>query len=142
MLDHTRKQQLNEALELLYFGYRAFTRHPDELLAQHGLTRVHHRVLYFVGRHPGLNVGRLLAILDVSKQALNRPLRELTEGGWISATLDPRNRRVKRLCLTERGAALEEQLSTDQRTRFARAFAAAGPDGEEGWRTVMKVMGE
>src|SRR5688500_3600032 len=125
MIDHTREQELNEALELLYFGYRAFIKHPDELLAQHGLTRVHHRVLYFVGRNPGLSVGKLLATLDVSKQALNRPLRELTEGGWVEASPDPRNRRIKRLTLTARGTELEDQLSTDQRTRFARAFDAA-----------------
>jgi hypothetical protein len=49
---NARQRQLQEAIELLYFGYRAFTDRPDRILGQRGLNRVHHRILYFVGRNP------------------------------------------------------------------------------------------
>ena len=68
----------------MYFSYRAFTKEPDKLLAKRGLNRVHHRVLYFVGRNPGIAVNELLTILDVSKQALNQPMRQLLEMRLIS----------------------------------------------------------
>ncbi len=37
-------------VEGLHFGYRTFTAHPDRILAERGLGRAHHRVLYFVRR--------------------------------------------------------------------------------------------
>ena len=66
-----RQTQLRTAMELFYFGYRAFTAHPDRVLDQRGLGRVHHRILYFVGRNPDTSVNELLSVLGVTKQALN-----------------------------------------------------------------------
>jgi DNA-binding MarR family transcriptional regulator len=140
MGDQTRTDELNQALELLHFGYRKVIERPDALLEEHGLSRVHHRVLYFLGRNPGVSVGELLTILDVSKQALNKPLRELVQGGWIETSSPPGNRRVKQLRLSERGAALEEALSGDQRRRFARVFTAVGREAEVSWREVMRRL--
>ena len=97
---------LNDPISLMYFAYRAFTGKPDELLAERGLARVHHRILHFVGKNPGLSVNALLRILDVSKQAVNAPLRHLQEQGLIVATLARHDRRVKELRLTESGQVL------------------------------------
>ena len=69
------RAELDEAIELMHFGHRRLVEEPDRMLARQGLGRVHHRVLYWVGRVPGLKVGDLLPILEVSKQALNRPSR-------------------------------------------------------------------
>lgn len=122
---------------LLFFAFRAVTAEPDEMLAGLGLGRVHHRVLYFVGRTPGLRVGRLVATLGVSKQALNRPLRDLLERGLVAATAPALERRARELRLTPEGERLERRLAAAQRRRFARAFRAAGAEAERGWREVM-----
>jgi len=66
-IDSSREVELNAALELMHFAYRAFTAGPDRILEGRGLQRVHHRILYFVGRHPGISVNGLLAILAVSR---------------------------------------------------------------------------
>lgn len=135
-----RKRELNDALEALHFVFRAVVAKPDALLAEHGLSRVHHRILYFVGRNPALSVNDLLAILNVSKQSLHAPLRQLTEQGLVEAVADPDDRRIKRLRLTRTGAKLEDTLSGDQRQRFARAFHTAGKEGEVAWREVMRLL--
>src|SRR6185369_13846420 len=100
MADLNRPDQLRRAIELLFFAYREFTDRPDRILDRRGLARPHHRILYFVGRHPGLSVGGLLEILAVSKQALSAPLRQLTEMGLVALAADPEDRRVRRLTLT------------------------------------------
>ncbi len=94
---------MNEALEALHFAFRAITAHPDERLEDLGYSRVHHRILYFVGRNPGSSVNELLGIMRVSKQYLHRPLRQLVEDGYIQSRQDSRDRRVKRLRLTSKG---------------------------------------
>ena len=72
-----RDADLREGIEMLYFAYRDFTARPDAILAEHGLGRAHHRVIYFVGRHPGMTVKDLLAILKITKQSLARVLRKV-----------------------------------------------------------------
>lgn len=137
-----REQELNEALEALHFAFRAVVAKPDAILAERGLSRVHHRILYFIGRNPGLSVNELLTILAVSKQALNSPLRQLIESGLIESKPDATDRRIKRLTLTQPGLRLERELSGDQRQRFARVFETVGPEGETVWRQVMRLLTE
>ena len=43
-------------IELFFFAYRDFTSDPDQILADYGFGRAHHRVLHFVNRRPGLTV--------------------------------------------------------------------------------------
>jgi DNA-binding MarR family transcriptional regulator len=125
---------------LLFFAFRAVTAEPDRMLADLGLGRVHHRILYFVARSPGLRVGGLLATLGVSKQALHGPLRELLGRGLVAATAPALERRARELRLTPEGERLERRLAAAQRRRFARAFRAAGPQAEKGWREVMRRL--
>ena len=82
-----REEELRAAQDLLFFGYRDFTAGADAMLAEIGLGRAHHRVLHFVGRRPGLTVGELLTILDITKQSLGRVLTPLVEGGYIEQAM-------------------------------------------------------
>jgi len=137
-----REAELNRALEALFHAFNAVVARPDAMLAEQGLSRVHHRILYFVGRNPGLSVNDLLTILNVTKQSLNGPMRQLTELGHVRAEADARDRRVKRLSLTEAGQALEASLSGDQRARFERVFAQVGLEDEQAWRRVMARLAD
>src|SRR4051812_2153299 len=142
MVDLKREAALQQAIELLYFGYRAFTDRPDRMLEQRGLGRVHHRILYFVGRNPDTSVNALFGILEVSKQALNGPLRQLVEMDLIAMRVASHDRRVKQLRLTYEGERLEAKLSGTQRKQLAEVFDAAGSAAESGWREVMRRLSE
>jgi len=140
MIDHPDAKRLLEAMELLYFGYRAFTAGPDRILQEKGLGRVHHRILYFVGRNPSININELLGILCVSKQALNAPLRKLIELGLIEVQTATHDRRVKELQLSKAGAKLEGKLTQTQMEHLSRAFASVDPQAVEGWREIMRHL--
>jgi DNA-binding MarR family transcriptional regulator len=132
----------NEPLALLYFGFRAVVKGPDEELARLGLGRVHHRVLFFIARSPGVAVSELMTILDVTKQALHAPLSRLVKDGFVRSVANPADRRERRLTLTARGKALEDRLSGHQRRLFAAAFKNAGPAAERGFCAVMQRLAE
>jgi DNA-binding MarR family transcriptional regulator len=70
-------------IELMYFAYRDFTSDPDQILAEYGFGRAHHRVLHFVNRLPGLTVAELLDVLKITKQSLARVLKQLIDAGYI-----------------------------------------------------------
>jgi DNA-binding MarR family transcriptional regulator len=140
MIDPSRESELYAALELLFFGYREFTSHPDEVLATRGLQRVHHRILYFVGRNPGITVNGLLGVLGVSKQALHGPLKRLAELGLVASDVDAADRRARCLSLTTSGAELEQELSASQCELMEAVFSAAGAEKEAAWREVMAAI--
>jgi DNA-binding MarR family transcriptional regulator len=140
MVDLNRPAELRDAIELLYFAYRGFTDPPDRILERRGLGRTHHRILYFIGQRPEVSVRGLLDLLAVSKQALNAPLRQLLELGLVVAAAGEEDRRVKNLRLTEDGRRLEAELTGAQMRFLQAAFDRAGPQHEQGWRTVMAEL--
>jgi DNA-binding MarR family transcriptional regulator len=137
-----RKQELNQALEAMHFGFRAMTYRPDQRLAQLGLARIHHRLLYFVARQAGCSINELLQTMRISKQYLHQPLKKMIALGYLLQQPDPADRRIKRLQLSASGKKLEYELTEIQRRRFAEVFRKAGPTAEKHWRQVMALLGE
>ena len=131
---------LRDAMKAFFHAYQAFTDKPDEMLARRGLARVHHRILFFVALYPALSIKDLLACLDVTKQAINIPLRQLIEMGLIATDTASHDKRVKELRLTEEGRKLEEALHREQARLLMQAFAEAGQDATDGWLKVNQAM--
>lgn len=135
-----REEELRLAQDLLFFGYRDFTAGADAILAELGMGRAHHRVLHFVGRHPGITVGELLGILGITKQSLGRVLTPLIEQGYVAQSAGRTDRRQRLLTLTPKGEALEGRLFERQREWVMQAYREAGPVAVEGFRRVMRGL--
>ncbi len=142
MVDINNERELRNAIEMMFFGYRAFTSGPDRILATRGLNRMHHRILYFVGRDPALSVNGLLAVLGITKQALNAPLRQLMSMNLVLSTPAEHDRRVRELQLTAEGKRLEKKLTGTQLRQLAKILNAAGDNAAEGWFNVMMRLSE
>lgn len=129
---------VDEALELMYFGWRGMTREADRYLATVGLTRVHHRILYSIARGNDLTMSDLLTILDISKQALHRPMAMLIDNGYVTVQRHPTMHRFKTLQLTAAGRKVEHQASEHERRVMSRAFAVSGARAPRAWADVMR----
>lgn len=129
-----------ELIELLFFAYRDFVGDADELLAELGFGRAHHRVVHFVNRHPGMRVADLLAVLKITKQSLGRVLRELIDSGYIEQRAGNTDRRERLLYVTAKGEDLARQLVALQTRRFARALNECGAGAREAARTFLASM--
>ena len=119
-----------DLIELFYFAYRDFVGDADRLLEVYGFGRAHHRVLHFVSRHPGLTIAELLDILKITKQSLNRVLKELIAQNFIDARAGAVDRRHRQLYATGEGEKLARDLAQMQTLRFSGAMERLGPDGE------------
>ena len=133
-----RAEKLRQAMELLFFAYRDFTGEANAVLIDYGFGHAHHRVIYFVGRNPGITVSQLLGILKITKQSLSRVLGQLIDDGYVVQETDRGDRRRRLLALTAKGAELLTQLTTRQSNRIARAYREAGADAVEGFCTVLR----
>ncbi len=127
-------------MELLFFAYRDFISDPDAMLEEIGFGRAHHRIIHFIGRHPGLRVSELLGILRITKQSLGRVLRELIDRGYVYQKAGERDRRQRLLFLTEKGRSLHRRLAAPQIARVAQALEAAGPDADDTFARALLNM--
>jgi DNA-binding MarR family transcriptional regulator len=138
-----RDEELRQGIEFLYFAYREFTAEADDILSEQGLGRAHHRVIYFVGRNPGISVSDLLSTLRITKQSLSRVLSQLLKEGYVLQKPGLRDRRQRLLELTPKGQEFEQRLTENQRKLLARAYRDAGAQAVEGFRKViLNIMNE
>lgn len=142
MTDLKKRDIQLQAMEAFFHGYQAFTARPDEILARRGLSRVHHRILFFIARQPELSVTQLLGHLGVSKQALNIPLRQLLEMHLVHSSADREDKRKRLLTLSEEGMKLEAALRREQVKLLQRTFDQAGETAVSGWLEVNRLLAQ
>src|SRR6478752_8732845 len=127
-------------IELMYFAYRDFTSDPDQILADYGFGRAHHRVLHFVNRRPGLTVAELLDVLKITKQSLARVLKQLIDTGHIIQVQGPRDRRQRELYPTLKGRTLALALARPQSRRIRGALEESGSAERAAIEQFLKAM--
>lgn len=120
-----------DLIELFFFAYRDFVSDPDRILDEYGFGRAHHRVLHFVSRQPGLTIAELLDILRITKQSLNRVLKELIEKDFIESRMGTSDRRQRLLHATPQGHDLALKLAKLQTRRIMRALSDMEPEAKD-----------
>jgi len=138
--DVTTREPIWDLIELLFFAYRDFVSDPDQLLANFGFGRAHHRVLHFVSRNRGMKVADLLDILKITKQSLGRVLKQLVDEGYVDQKEGANDRRQRLLFATPKGEALALRLAGLQTERISRALAELGPGAHEQTRRFLIAM--
>ena len=110
----------------------------DERVKDLGLTRSRWRVLAYLMRRDGMTQSELAEQLEISKASLGPHLESLEAQGWLRREADGKDRRAKRIYLTDRvqpavarlnavGARLHHEalggLDAAERQRLAEALA-------------------
>ncbi len=129
-----------ELIELMFFAYRDFVRDADRILAADGFGRAHHRVLYFVARRPGLTIAELLVILEITKQSLNRVLKDLRARGYVVIRSGSSDRRQRLLYASDMGDVLVRAIAGAQSARFERVLAGLGERARDGAIAFLRAM--
>jgi DNA-binding MarR family transcriptional regulator len=127
-------------IELFFFAYRDFTSDPDQILAEYGFGRAHHRILHFVNRMPGLTVAELLDVLKITKQSLARVLKQLIDTGHVIQVQGPRDRRQRELYPTAKGRALALALARPQSRRIDAALQGTRDEDRSAIERFLKAM--
>ncbi len=74
------------------------------------LTAVQFAALSAIQKTPGLDATRLAAAIAFDRSTMGDVLERLEAKGWVLRQASPHDRRVKKLSLTEAGAALLQQV--------------------------------
>ena len=92
---YLKDAQIKEFIQLLYYAYRETFSDPKEILSKKFFGPAHLRALNLIEQNPGINLGELIFRLKVTKQSLNRVLRDLIKTRMIKQVQDDTDTRKK-----------------------------------------------
>ena len=118
------------------------TKASRDALAPFGVTPVQFAILKVLWQGDGLNGAELGARLVLDSATVTGLVDRMEAGGWIERRPDPGgDRRMSRVYLTDKGAALEAPTGAAM-DRVNDEFAAAlGPAAEGLWQALRVVAG-
>lgn len=127
--------QSDYSLILFHFAYKTFINTADEIIEKHGMSRQHHRFLFYISKMPGISVKELLDFLEITKQGSHRTLSKLKDENLIEEYQSDEDKRVKNLYPTKQGKELVKVLNKEQLNMLKNILDEAGTD----WFDVMET---
>ena len=115
-------QELKSYIEKMFQSYRETTNDVKNVLDQYSLGTAHNKVIHLISLYEGITISELLRRLKVTKQSLNRVLKDLIKLKTIKYERDNRDTRIKHVYLTEEGKDLFNKIFKIQKKRLYNAF--------------------
>ena len=119
---YLKDEQIKDFIQLLYYAYRETFSDPKEVLSKKFFGPAHLRALNLIERNPGINLGELIYRLKVTKQSLNRVIKDLLKLQIISFKKDKIDTRVKHVYLNDKGLKIFDEIFSKQKKRIYRAL--------------------
>ena len=115
---YLKDEQTKDFIQLLFYAYRETFSDPKEILSKKYFGPAHLRSLNLIERHPGISLGELIFKLKVTKQSLNRVLRDLINSKMIKQVKDVNDTRKKQLYLDKEGKIFFETVYNLQKKEY------------------------
>ena len=137
---YLKDEQIKEFIQLLYYAYRETFSDPKEILSKKFFGPAHLRALNLIERNRGINLGELIFKLKVTKQSLNRVLRDLIKSKMIKQIQDDEDTRKKNLFLDKEGKIFFDALYNSQKKRIFNALKNSSSDSVIKFKNVLKKI--
>ena len=137
---YLKDDQIKEFIQLLYYAYRETFSDPREILSQKFFGPAHLSALHLIEGNPGINLGELIFKLKVTKQSLNRVLRDLIKSKMIKQVQDESDTRKKNLFLDKEGKIFFETVYNSQKKRIFNALKSSSSDSVIKFKNVLKKI--
>ncbi len=123
-----------------YYAYREIFSDPKKLLSENSFGPAHLRALNLIERNPGTNLGELMFQLKITKQSLNRVLRDLIKAKMIKQIKDEKDTRKKNLFLDKEGKIFFDKIYESQKKRIFDALKNSEPDSVIKFKEVLNKI--
>ena len=85
---YLKDEQIKDFIQLLYYAYRETYSDPKEILSKKFFGPAHLRALNLIESNPGISLGELIFKLKITKQSINRVIRDLLKSKMIKQEKD------------------------------------------------------
>ena len=119
---YLKDEQLKDLIEKLFVSYRETFSDAKKVLDRYSIGLAHHKVIHLLSMYQGISISELLKRLKVTKQSLNRVLKDLIKLEVIIFKKDAQDTRVKHIFLNEKGKKIFNEIFDLQKKRIYNAL--------------------
>ena len=119
---YLKDEQLKDLIEKLFISYRETFSDAKKVLDKHSIGLAHHKVIHLLSMYEGISISELLKRLKVTKQSLNRVLKDLIKLEIVTFRKDDQDTRVKHVFLNDKGKKVFSEIFDLQKKRIYNAL--------------------
>ena len=137
---YLKDDQIKDFIEQIFYAYRETYSDPKKILKKYSFGSAHLRVIILIERHEGITVSGLLNKLKITKQSLNRIIKDLTRNKVIFLRKGEVDSRQRNIFLNEKGKKLFEEMFFEQKKRIYNALKNSDSDSVIKFKNVLKKI--
>tara|TARA_Y100001970_G_scaffold193764_1_gene235487 strand:- start:708 stop:1145 length:438 start_codon:yes stop_codon:yes gene_type:complete len=119
---YLKDDQLKHLIEKLFVCYRETFSDSKNILSKYSIGVAHHKAIHLISLYEGISISDLLKRLKVTKQSLNRVLKDLIKLEIIIFKKDDQDTRIKHIYLNEKGKKIFDEIFNLQKKRIYAAL--------------------
>jgi len=140
---YLKDDQIKDFIEQIFYVYRETYSDPKKILKKYSFGTAHHRAIHLIERHEGITISGLLDKLKITKQSLNRVLRDLTKSRTIAIKKSETDSRQRQIFLNEKGRKLFDEIFLEQKKRIYNALKSSDSDSVIKFKNILnKIVNE
>ena len=137
---YLKDDRLKEFIEKIFVSYRETFSDAKKILDKYSIGVAHHKVIHLLSLYEGITISELLKKLKVTKQSLNRVLKDLIQLEAIEFKKDKKDTRLKHVYLSEKGLKLFEEVFSMQKKRIYKALLNSNSKEVLNFNNVLKKI--
>ena len=119
---YLKDDQLKDLIEKLFVSYRETFSDAKKVLNRYSIGVAHHKVIHLLSMYQGISISELLKRLKITKQSLNRVLKDLIKLDIVTFKKDDQDTRIKHVFLNEKGKKIFNEIFDLQKKRIYNAL--------------------
>ena len=137
---YLKDQELKQYIEKIFVSYRETVSDAKKILDKYSIGIAHNKVIHLISLYEGITISELLKKLKITKQSLNRVLKDLIKLNAIIFKKDENDTRIKHVFLTEYGIKLFNEIFSIQKKRIYKAFLNSRSEEVISFDNVLKKI--
>ena len=137
---YLKDDQLKELIEKLFISYRETFSDSKKILNKYNIGLAHQKVIHLLSMYEGISISELLKRLKVTKQSLNRVLKDLIKLEIIFFRKNDQDTRVKHIFLNEKGEKVFTEIFEIQQKRIHGALLNSSSEEVVKFDKVLKKI--
>jgi len=119
---YLKDDQLKDLIEKIFVGYREIFSDSKKVLDKYSIGLAHNKVIHLLSMYEGISISELLKRLKITKQSLNRVLKDLIKLEIIEFSKDEQDTRIKHVFLNDKGKKIFYEIFQTQKKRIYNAL--------------------
>ncbi len=137
---YLKDEQLKDLIEKLFIINRETFSDSKKILDKYSIGIAHQRVIHLLSMYEGISISELLKKLKITKQSLNRVLKDLIALEILMFKKNDNDTRVKHVFLNQKGKKIFNEIFDIQKQRIYNALLKSSSEEVINFDKVLKKI--